>query len=55
MPPLAAVHTAIAQATEEMGRFSEEGCVEMILYFYDMGAGDSLELFASRVIPQIRP
>lgn len=44
----------VAQATEEMGRFSEEGCVEMILYFYDMGAGDSLDLFASEVIPQLR-
>jgi hypothetical protein len=25
----------------------------MILYFYDMGEADSLELFASEVIPQL--
>lgn len=44
----------VGEAVEEMGRYAEEGCVEMILYFYDMGAGDSLELFASEVIPQLR-
>lgn len=44
----------ISQAVEEMGEFIDEGCVEMILYFYDMGEGDSLELFASEVIPQLR-
>jgi F420-dependent oxidoreductase-like protein len=44
----------VPQAVEEMGEFIDEGCVEMILYFYDMGEGDSLELFASEVIPQLR-
>jgi F420-dependent oxidoreductase-like protein len=44
----------ISQAADEMGEFIDEGCVEMILYFYDMGEGDSLELFASEVIPQLR-
>jgi hypothetical protein len=37
-----------------MGEFIDAGCVEMILYFYDMGEGDSMELFASEVIPQLR-
>jgi len=51
-----AEHLAVTidQAVDEMGRFVDEGCVEMIVYFYDMGAGDSLELFASEVISQIR-
>jgi F420-dependent oxidoreductase-like protein len=44
----------VSQAVEEMGEFVDEGCVEMILYFYDMGEADSLELFASDVIPQLR-
>jgi F420-dependent oxidoreductase-like protein len=44
----------VGQAVEEMGRFIDAGCVEMILYFYDMGEGDSMELFASEVIPQFR-
>jgi F420-dependent oxidoreductase-like protein len=44
----------VPQAVEEMGRFIDEGCAEMILYFYDMGEADSLELFASEVIPQLR-
>jgi len=44
----------VPQAVEEMGLFVDEGCAEMILYFYDMGEGDSLELFASEVIPQLR-
>jgi alkanesulfonate monooxygenase SsuD/methylene tetrahydromethanopterin reductase-like flavin-dependent oxidoreductase (luciferase family) len=44
----------VPQAVEEMGEFIDAGCVEMILYFYDMGEGDSLELFASEVIPQLR-
>lgn len=49
-------HLAVTvdQAVDEMGRFMDEGCVEMILYFYDLGAADSLELFASEVIPQLR-
>ena len=44
----------VSQAVEQMGEFIDEGCVEMILYFYDMGEADSLELFASEVIPQLR-
>jgi F420-dependent oxidoreductase-like protein len=44
----------VPQAVEEMGRFTDEGCAEMILYFYDLGEGDSLELFASEVIPQLQ-
>ncbi|MGH8915875.1 MAG: TIGR03560 family F420-dependent LLM class oxidoreductase [Acidimicrobiia bacterium] len=49
-------HLAVTvdQAVDEMGQFADAGCVEMILYFYDMGEGDSLELFASEVIPQLR-
>ena len=35
-------------------KFAEEGCTDMILYFYDMGEGDSVELFASEVVPQLR-
>ncbi len=46
--------STVAQAVEEMGLFVDEGCAEMILYFYDMGEGDSLELFASEVMPQLR-
>ena len=44
----------VPQAVEEMGDFIAEGCTDMILYFYDMGEGDSLELFASEVMPQLR-
>jgi F420-dependent oxidoreductase-like protein len=44
----------VSQAVEEMGEFIDEGCTDMILYFYDMGESDSLELFASEVIPQLR-
>jgi len=44
----------VPQAVEEMGEFIAEGCTDMILYFYDMGEGDSLELFASEVMPQLR-
>ena len=44
----------VGQAVDEMGEFADAGCVEMILYFYDMGEGDSMELFASEVIPQLR-
>ena len=44
----------VRQAVEEMGEWATEGCTDMILYFYDMGEGDSLDLFASEVIPQLR-
>ena len=44
----------VSGAVQEMGEFVDEGCTDMLLYFYDMGEGDSLELFASEVIPQLR-
>ncbi len=44
----------VSEAVDTMGQFVDEGCTDMILYFYDMGEGDSLELFASEVIPQLR-
>ena len=43
----------VPQAVEEMGQFIAEGCTDMILYFYDMGEGDSIELFASAVMSQL--
>jgi F420-dependent oxidoreductase-like protein len=51
----AAEHLAatVPRAVEIMGQFADAGCTDMILYFYDMGEGDSLELFASEVIPQL--
>ena len=52
----AAEHFAVtvSQAVDTMGQFRDEGCSDMILYFYDMGENDSFELFASEVIPQLR-
>ncbi len=44
----------VSQAVDGMGQFIDEGCTDMILYFYDMGESDSLELFASEVSPQLR-
>lgn len=44
----------VDEVVDVMGGFREAGCSDMILYFYDMGEADSLELFGSRVIPQIR-
>lgn len=44
----------VPQAVETMGRFVDEGCTDMLLYFYDLGEGDSLDLFASEVMPQVR-
>lgn len=35
-----------------MGEFIDEGGTDMIVY--DMGEADSVELFASEVIPQLR-
>ena len=35
----------VSEAVQEMGEFVDEGCSDMILYFYDMGEGDSMELF----------
>ena len=43
----------VDQAVDMMGEYQAEGCSEMILYFYDMGRDDSLEVFASEVIPQL--
>jgi alkanesulfonate monooxygenase SsuD/methylene tetrahydromethanopterin reductase-like flavin-dependent oxidoreductase (luciferase family) len=52
----AAEHLAVTvdQAVEVLGEFRDEGCSDMILYFYDMGRNDSLELFASEVMPALR-
>ena len=52
----AAEHLAVTvgEAVEEMGRYRDAGASEMILYFYDMGEGDSLELFAAEVAPHLR-
>jgi alkanesulfonate monooxygenase SsuD/methylene tetrahydromethanopterin reductase-like flavin-dependent oxidoreductase (luciferase family) len=44
----------VDQAIDMLGEFRDEGCSDMILYFYDMGRGDSLELFASDVMPALR-
>ena len=44
----------VPQAIEELGRYRQAGADEMILYFYDMGANDSLELFAAEVAPHLR-
>ena len=44
----------VGEAVEKLGQYKEAGCVEAILYFYDIGEGDSLELVASEVIPQLR-
>ena len=43
----------VDRAVEMMDEFRSEGCSDMILYFYDMGEADSLELFASEVIPRL--
>ncbi|HEU4320503.1 MAG TPA: LLM class F420-dependent oxidoreductase [Acidimicrobiia bacterium] len=44
----------VAEAVDTMGEFASEGCTDVILYFYDMGESDSLEVFASDVMPQLR-
>jgi F420-dependent oxidoreductase-like protein len=44
----------VPEAVQMMGEFRDAGCTDVMLYFYDMGEGDSLELFASEVIPQVR-
>ena len=43
----------VNEVVELMGQFKEAGCSDMLLYFYDMGEGDSMELFATDVAPQI--
>lgn len=52
----AAEHFArtVPQAIAELTRYRDAGVDEMILYFYDMGAHDSLELFAAEVAPHLR-
>lgn len=42
----------VPEAVDIVGRFDDAGCSDMILYFYDLGESDSVELFASEVIPQ---
>lgn len=44
----------VAEAVDVMGEFAAEGCTDVILYFYDLGESDSLEVFASDVMPQLR-
>jgi F420-dependent oxidoreductase-like protein len=44
----------VGEVTEILGAYRQAGCVEMMLYFYDMGRYDSLELVASDVLPHLR-
>lgn len=44
----------IDQAVDILGAYKAEGCSDVILYFYDMGRFDSIELFAAEVMPQLR-
>jgi alkanesulfonate monooxygenase SsuD/methylene tetrahydromethanopterin reductase-like flavin-dependent oxidoreductase (luciferase family) len=44
----------IAEVVDLMGSYAEAGCSDMILYFYDVGALDSLEVFATEVMPQLQ-
>lgn len=41
----------VDQVADEVGRYAEAGCCEIILYFYDLGIHDSQEVFASEIIP----
>lgn len=52
----AAEHLAVTvgEAVDKLGEYQAEGCSDMLLYFYDMGRLDSLELFAAEVMPQLR-
>ena len=43
----------VDEVVDVMGGYASEGCSEMILYFYDMGERDSLELFAGAVMPAL--
>lgn len=43
----------VEEFVDLMGQYAEAGCSDMILYFYDMGEYDSLELFATDVMPQV--
>lgn len=42
------------QVIEKLGAFKEAGCVHVINYFSDVVWGDSLELFATEVTPELR-
>lgn len=42
----------VEQVNDIVGQYANAGCAELILYFYDMGAHDSQELFASEIMPQ---
>ena len=44
----------IEEICEIVGEYREAGCAELILYFYDMGEGDSQDMFASEVMPYFR-
>ncbi len=44
----------VAEVVDLMGRYADAGCSDMLLYFYDMGALDSLEVFATEVMAQMR-
>lgn len=43
----------VGQAVDILGEYKAEGCSDVILYFYDMGRFDSIELFAAEVMPQL--
>ena len=42
----------VDEGSSVVAEYDEAGCSELILYFYDMGEGDSQDLFASEVMPQ---
>ena len=44
----------VDQAVDMLGEYQDEGCSDVLLYFYDMGRYDSRELFATEVMPQLR-
>ena len=44
----------VAQVTAALGAFKEAGAVHLTGYFADILWGDSLELFATEVMPALR-
>lgn len=42
------------QVIEQLGRFKDAGCSHTIGYFYDSVWGDSIDLFATEVMPHLR-
>jgi len=42
------------QVIEKLGAFKDAGCVHVINYFSDVVWGDSLDLFATEVMPELR-